>query len=71
MTKLQELDKLETEYFMMFKDIAVPFPPYWDISEDVKTKIETLKTAIKENKLIVEVTTFFTEGVFSNETNSM
>ncbi len=61
---MNELDKLELEYIELFKDVLTLFPKYWFDIEDNKKKIATLKKAIKEKKLIVEISDDFVEGVF-------
>ena len=61
----EELLKLQYEYIEQHKDDYFAFPEYWfDITDDEK-KIEVLKRAIKENKLIknVEGGSYFMEGI--------
>jgi len=61
---MNELEKLEAEYMQLFKNEFQPFPPYWFDSKDEKKKIKILKEAIKQNKLIINISEDFVEGVF-------
>lgn len=61
----EELLKLQYEYSELHKNNYLIFPEYWFESEEEKRKIEVLKKAIKEKKLIIDVEggSLFVEGV--------
>ncbi len=61
---MNELDKLENEYLNLFKDEFQPFPPYWFENDNKSKKVEVLKEAIKQKKLIIDISDDFVEGVF-------
>ena len=69
---MDELLKLQEEYVQQHKDDYFIFPLYWFDIDNVDLKIEVLKRAIKQNKLIIDVEggSYFVEGVtLSNEQN--
>lgn len=69
---MDELLKLQEEYVQQHKDDYFIFPLYWFDIDNVDLKIEVLKRAIKQNKLIIDVEggSYFVEGVtLSNKPN--
>ena len=64
MDKIKQLLELENEYVEMFDDVLLPFPEYWYGYTNNKEKIRILKKAIKEKKLIRDISSDFVEGVF-------
>lgn len=61
---MNELDELTHKYNEMFSDVFMKYPEYWFESDDTKKKVKVLKQCLKEKKLIKDVTSDFTEGVF-------
>ena len=55
--------ELQYQYTQKHKDEINIFPPYWfEIGND-KAKIEALERALAEDKLLIDVSTDFVEGV--------
>ena len=67
---MDELLKLQEEYVQQHKDDYFIFPLYWFDIDNVDLKIEVLKRAIKQNKLIIDVEggSYFVEGVTLSKT---
>lgn len=58
-----ELLELQYEYTQKHQDELGIFPPFWFDVDDNKAKIEALKKALAEDKLLIDVSTEFVEGV--------
>lgn len=58
-----ELLELQYQYTQRHKGEINIFPPFWFDVDDNKAKIEALKRALADDKMIIDVSTEFVESV--------